>query len=184
MIAPNGLYWTVAIPESSVHIAADGKSATMEVLDHAVIDEPKFPMPGPLYQATISFHVEWTATAPQQDFSNPALHFAAKAYPAQARAWFKASVPSQNFTWASDPLETSTSSFAILGSEVNGSFYDQGVAPGQSAGLAQVPAQMPNTGGGGAATGGNGLVTLAAGGVLAGLAAVLARRSDVRRRAR
>jgi hypothetical protein len=33
-------------------------------------------------------------------------------------------VPSIGFAWKSDPLNTSSSAFAIVGEEVNGRYYD------------------------------------------------------------
>jgi hypothetical protein len=33
-------------------------------------------------------------------------------------------VPSIDFSWKSDPLNTSKSDFAIIGEEVNGRYYD------------------------------------------------------------
>lgn len=143
-IRPSGLYWTTTLTPGNLTVSADGRSATLDVTALAGIDEPTFPKPGPTYQATISYHIEWTATGPQYAIDNASKHYALLAYPAKARGTFKVAVPEVGFTWTSDPLETSMSSDALLGSEVNGAFYDQGQRPGQGT----MPG-LPNTGGGG-----------------------------------
>ncbi len=143
-ISPAGLYWTARLQPGQLTISSDGRSATLEVNDLAVIDEPTFPKPGSAAPATISFRIVWTALGSATMFNNADKHFALLAAPARARASFKVAVPSAAFTWESAPLETSTSSDALIGSEVNGRYYDQGVRPG----LGAMPG-LPNTGAGG-----------------------------------
>ncbi len=180
-IRPSGLYWTTTLAASNLNISQDGRTATLEVNNLTMIDEPKFPKAGPASSATMSFKIVWTATGSPVAFSNADKHFSVLAAPAQARASFKVAVPSDNFTWTSDPLETSTSTDGLLGMEVNGSFYEQGYKPGQRAAGGGVT--LPHSGGGGgysARVEGNpglGLELAASGGILAlaGLGLVLRR---------
>jgi len=173
-IRPSGLYWTATLTPGNLVVAPDGRAATLDVTALAGIDEPTFPKPGPVYQATISYHIAWTATGPQYAIDNAAKHYALLAYPAQARGTFKVSVPALGFTWASDPLETSLSTDALLGSEVNGALYDQGQRPGQGT----MPG-LPNTGGGG---GRRSFAMPGLGGTVAGVAGLAAAALALRQR--
>jgi len=175
-IRPSGLYWTATLTPGNLTVAPDGRAATLDVTALAGIDEPTFPKPGPVYQATISYHIEWTATGPQYAIDNPTKHYALLAYPARARGTFKVAVPEAGFTWASDPLETALSSDALLGSVVNGALYDQGQRPGQPT----MPG-LPNTGGGG---GRRSFAMPGPGGTVAGVAGLAAAALALRARAR
>lgn len=143
-IRPTGLYWTTQLDASNFTFSADGRKATLDMNNLECIDEPKWPnKQGPASPATISYHLEWTANGAQYPFSSAAKNFSVLAYPAQVRASFKVTVPSADFSWTSDPMETSTSTDGLVGSEVNGTFYQQGMQPGQGT----MPG-VPNTGGG------------------------------------
>jgi hypothetical protein len=65
----------------------------------------------------MSFCVVWKATDEKK-------HFRFDGYRAIAQAEAEVGVPSLNFSWKSDPTETSRSGFAIIGNEVNGKYYD------------------------------------------------------------
>lgn len=159
----SALYGVFAIPNQTLQISPDGKSATLH-LTLGASDQPTFPKPGPTSLARMTFRAVWTATGAEQTFADAAKHFAVRAYPATARAEFTVEIPAANFTWTSDPLATSTSSFAWIGREVNGQFFDQGLTPGQ-----RLPTALPTTGGGGMACHGIGLA-----GFVLGLAALAA----------
>lgn len=141
----SALYGVFAIPEQTLQISPDGRSSTLH-LTLGAVDEPTFPKPGPTNAARMTFRAIWTATGPERTFGDAAKHFAVRASPATARAEFTVEIPAANFAWTSDPLTTSTSSFAWLGQEVNGQFFDLGLAPGQ-----RLPTALPTTGGGGTA---------------------------------
>jgi len=140
-ISPSGLYWTLPIPGKSLNVDSRGTSAVLEVVDLAVIDEPKFPKPSPTYPAVESFRIVWEASGGLQTFEDAAKHYRVIGYPAVARAEFAVAVPELNFAWRSEPLETSTSMSALLGKEVNGYYYDQGTEPG---GVAIPSAELPS----------------------------------------
>jgi len=118
--------WTAALDPSNLTVNPDGRSATLEFNDLPLIDEPTYPKPGPVYQATMSARIVWTGLGPDQTIENSTKHYALQAAAGQARGEFKVAVPEQNFTWASDPLESSMSTDVLIGREVNGRFYDQG----------------------------------------------------------
>ncbi|OPY77254.1 MAG: hypothetical protein A4E65_02852 [Syntrophorhabdus sp. PtaU1.Bin153] len=71
----------------------------------------------------MSFRVIWKATE-QKIITDERKHFRFDGYFAVAQAEAEVEVPSLNFSWKSDPIEGSKAAFAILGSEVNGKYYD------------------------------------------------------------
>jgi hypothetical protein len=142
-IASSGLYWVFGISDDNLEIAEDGRSAALRVVNKAVIDEPMYPGAGPAYPAIMSFRIEWDATGDRGEFSDPAKYFWIDGYPARARAEFAVNTPELSFSWQSDPLESSQSVVAILGREVNGYYYEQGIEP-TSAGTF-LTANLPGT---------------------------------------
>jgi hypothetical protein len=123
-ISPAGLFWVVPVPEGGLTISPDGRSATLVLRDLAIVDQPKFPVRTPSTPGTLSLRVVWTATGEQATFTNPAKHFMLNAIPATAQVEAEIAVPSQDFSWKSDALETSSAAFAIIGNETNGFFFD------------------------------------------------------------
>jgi len=128
-ISPAGLFWNILVPDSSVTIGPDGQTATLVLNDVAVIDEPKFPKPGPVYHGTMSLRIVWQVAGGMRMFNNADKHFAVQGFVSAAKAEFTVSVPALNFSWTSYSMETSHSTFAGMGNEVNGEFYDRGMSP-------------------------------------------------------
>jgi hypothetical protein len=128
-IASSGLYWVIAISDDNLEVAEDGRSATLRVLNKAVIDEPIYPEVGPSYPAIMSFRVVWEADGDLGAYEDPAKYFRIDGYSARARAKVAVRVPELGFTWQSEPLESSQSVVAILGREVNGHYFEQGIDP-------------------------------------------------------
>jgi len=149
-ISPTGLFWNILVPDSSVTIAPDRQTATLVLNDVAVIDEPNFPKPGPVNQGTMSLRIVWTVAGGMRMFNDASNHFAVQGFVSTAKAEFKVSVPALNFSWTSSPMETSHSTFAGMGNEVNGEFYDRGLLPAAlPPETGNVPSGPPRTGGGG-----------------------------------
>lgn len=108
-----------------IKISSDGRSAELETRDIRVIDQPKWPAHGsPATPAVMSYRVRWTATGDKIVVEDKAKHFRLEGYRATAQLEASATVPSLNFSWKSDPIETSKANFAIMGTEVNGRYYD------------------------------------------------------------
>ena len=141
-IASSGLYWVIAMSDDNLEIAEDGRSATLRVLNKAVIDEPMYPEAGPAYPAILSFRVVWEAAGDLGAYADPARYFRIDGYTARARAEFAVRVPELDFSWQSDPLESSQSVVAILGREVNGHYFEQGDDPATAA--PPPTAELPN----------------------------------------
>lgn len=90
-----------------------------------MIDEPKFPHFGPTYPALESFRITWEATGDLQTFEDKSKYFNILGYPARSHAEFVVSAPALNFGFQG----TATSTFALLGREVNGQYYVNGESP-------------------------------------------------------
>ena len=72
----------------------------------------------------MSFRVVWKATDEKILIDDKQKHFRFEGYRATAQAEAMVEVPSLNFSWKSDPINTSKAVFAIMGNEVNGKYYD------------------------------------------------------------
>ena len=73
----------------------------------------------------MSFHVIWEARDEEIHYEDKEKHFLVTGYRAAARAEASVMVPSLGYAWKSDPIDTSSAGFAIIGYEVNGKYYDQ-----------------------------------------------------------
>lgn len=122
---PTGLFWTVRIPDGGVTVDLAQGSATMQARDIAVLEFGTLPnaltgMTPPL-PASVSFRVEWRATAPLMPVRNETQGFAAEL--ALATAQMEWTATAGRYSFASAPLATSSSTFAELGRERNGIFF-------------------------------------------------------------
>jgi hypothetical protein len=123
-IAPSGLFWVVAVPKGGLIFSTDGKTATFEMENVAVVDEPKFPaLDAESTPAILSGKMVCTATDEKIVYDDPYKQFRVEGYRATAQMEVQVSVPSTGFSWKSDPLSTSKANFAIIGDEVNGRYY-------------------------------------------------------------
>jgi hypothetical protein len=124
-ISPCGLYWLTPVPPEGARFSLDGRSAVLEMKGVPVIDQPKWPARGAAATpAMMSFRVTWKATDERVVFEDKMKHFKVEGYRAVAQLEASVKVPSLNFSWKSDAIETSSANFAVIGSEVNGRYYD------------------------------------------------------------
>jgi len=106
-------------------MSPDGKSATLEMKNVPVVDQPKRPALDAVgMPAVMSFKMVWTATDEKIMYDDPQKQFRVEGYRASSQLEAQVEVPSTGFTWKSDPLETSKANFAIIGDEVNGRYYN------------------------------------------------------------
>ncbi len=114
----------VPIPEGNLTFSPDAKTATLEMKDIPVFDEPKFPaLDAVRTPATLSFKMVCTATDEKVLYDDPTKQFRVEGYRATAQMEAQVNVLSIDFSWKSDPLSTSKANFAIIGNEVNGRYY-------------------------------------------------------------
>jgi len=114
----------VPVPEEGLIISPDGKTATLEMKDIPVVDQPKWPALDAVgTPAMMSFRMVWRATDERIVYDDPQKQFRVEGYRATAQLEAQVSVPSIGFSWKSDPPATSKANFAIIGDEVNGRYY-------------------------------------------------------------
>jgi len=124
-ISPSGLYWVVPVPKDGLIISPDGQTATLEMKNIALVDQPKWPAIDSVgMPAIMSFKLIWKATDEKIIYDDPQKQFRVEGYRASAQLEAQVKVPSIGFSWKSDPLSDSSAKFAIIGEEVNGRYYN------------------------------------------------------------
>jgi hypothetical protein len=124
-IAPNGLYWVAPVPDGGLIVAEGGKTLILEMKDVPVVDQPRWPaFDAAATPAKMSFKTVWKSTEEAVRYEDAAKHFRFTGTRAACQMQATVDVPSIGFWWKSDPLETSACSFAIMGDEVNGRYFD------------------------------------------------------------
>ena len=119
------MYWVVPIPKNALVVSPDGRTATLEIENVAVVDQPKWPALDAVgTPATMSFKMIWKATDEKILYDDPQKQFRVEGYRATAQLEAQVKVPSIDFLWKSDPLSASHANFAIIGDEVNGRYYN------------------------------------------------------------
>lgn len=123
-IAPNNLYWVIVIPDGALKVSTDGRQASLEMSHVPIIDQPRWPSRDtPTMPAIMSFRIEWSATDEPASYEDPVKQFRFKGWVANTRLEASIEVPSQQFTWRSDPLDKSSASFGVIGEEANGRYF-------------------------------------------------------------
>lgn len=114
----------VPIPKGGLIISPDGKTATLEMGNVSVVDQPKWPALDAVgTPAIMSFRMIWKAADEKINYDDPQKQFRVEGYRATAQLEAQVKVPSIGFSWKSDPLSASHANFAIIGDEVNGKYY-------------------------------------------------------------
>jgi len=124
-IAPSGLFWTMALPES-VDVNFGNGGATMRgrglhVLDFGDFASSLFGGGMPPVPATVSFTVQWGGVDDRVSVSNADDGHAGQFIHNHAQMEWSAVVGDYEFVSA--PMSTSSSDFAEIGQERNGSFF-------------------------------------------------------------
>jgi hypothetical protein len=123
-IAPSGLYWVVAVPDTNVKVSADERTITLEMENVPVVDQPKWPaLDAEATPARMSFKMVWKSNGEAIVIEDAAKQFRFTGTRASCQMQATVEVPSIGFSWKSDELETSKADFAIIGQEVNGRYY-------------------------------------------------------------
>jgi hypothetical protein len=130
---PVGLFWTVELPEDSVEVDFDDGWASLRgfdvpVFDYGTLPNALFgPVPSPLPTGTVSFKVVWNGPGQRAHIRNtdPVYGgFEGQFIRNTAQMEWTATVG--DYAFVSDPLSTSSSTFAEIGRERNGSFFPWG----------------------------------------------------------
>jgi hypothetical protein len=123
-ISPSGLFWVTRIPGDTVDVELESGKASMELQNFMTSDwgnilhnlRNENPLP-----AAVSFSVVWQKELQRLALRDPQNGFEGRFVETQALVQWTAT--QKGFTFVSDPLETSTSSFAVIGHERNGVFF-------------------------------------------------------------
>jgi len=129
LFPPLGLFWTIAIPVGGIQVNLGKGVATMEAQNVAVIDYGDIgnalfgggPTPVP---ASVSFKVAWSGVGERVNIKNSDPVFGGYAGEfIRNTAQMEWTGTAGDYTFVSDPLATSSSAFAEIGRERNGSFF-------------------------------------------------------------
>jgi hypothetical protein len=119
------LYWVAPVPSAGLTFSADNKTATLQMSNVAIIDQPRWPaMDAETTPAFMDFKLVLTASGEPVKYEDPTRQYRFEGFKAVAQLEATFRVPSIDFTFKTDPLESSKSDFAVMGTEVNGKYYD------------------------------------------------------------
>jgi len=112
------------VAEGGVTFSNDGRSAVLQMKGIEIIDQPKWPQfKAEAIPARMDLRIVWKATDEKFSYDDSQKQFRVDGFKAIAQLEASVEVPSIGFSWKSDPLETSTANFAIIGDEINGKYY-------------------------------------------------------------
>ena len=101
------------------------KLDAVRALGRRIIDQPRWPaMDAESIPALLDFTLVFESTGEPVKYENSARQYRFEGFKAAARLEATVRVPSINFTFRTDPLETSKCDFAVMGTEVNGKYYE------------------------------------------------------------
>jgi hypothetical protein len=119
------LYWVTPVPSSGLSFSADGKTATLQMTNVPIIDQPRWPaMDAESTPAFMDFKLIFKSGSETVKYEDPMRQYRFEGFKANAQLEATFRVPSIDFTFKTDPLETSKTDFAVMGSEVNGKYYE------------------------------------------------------------
>ena len=103
----------------------DGRMATLQMTNAAIIDQPRWPaMDAETTPAYMDFRLVFQAANEPVRYEDAARQYRFEGLKASAQLEATIRVPSIGFTFKTDPLESSSSDFAVMGSEANGKYYE------------------------------------------------------------
>ena len=112
------------MPQSGLTFSPDGKTATLQMTNVAIIDQPRWPaMDAETTPAFMDFKLVLKQLEDLVNYDDPLRQYLFAGHRASAQLLATMRVPSIDFTFKTDPLETSKCDFAVMGEEVNGRYY-------------------------------------------------------------
>jgi hypothetical protein len=113
------------VPSSGLTFSSDETMATLRMSNVSIIDQPRWPaMDAETTPAFMDFKLVLKSTSEQLKYEDPTRQYRFEGFKAGAQLEGTIRVPSIDFTFKTDPMETSTCDFAVMGSEVNGKYYE------------------------------------------------------------
>src|ERR1700733_13126797 len=125
LISPEGLYWVTPVPSTALTFTADDRTSTLEMTNVLIIDQPRWPaIDAETTPAFMDFKLVFKANAESVKYEDPSRQYRFEGFKAAAQLEATIRVPSIDFTFKTDELQTSSSDFAVMGTEVNGKYYE------------------------------------------------------------
>jgi len=113
------------VPSTGLTFSADGKTATLRMANVPIIDQPRWPaMDAETTPAFLDFRLVFRATDEPVNYENAMQQYRFEGFTARAQLEATIRVPLIDFTFKTDPLEASQCDFAVMGTEVNGKYYE------------------------------------------------------------
>jgi hypothetical protein len=92
----------------------------------SIIDQPRWPaMDAETTPAFLDFKLTFRAGDEPVRYEDPTRQYRFEGFKALAQLEAEVRVPSIDFTFKTDPLETSKCDFAVMGTEANGKYYEE-----------------------------------------------------------
>jgi hypothetical protein len=99
--------------------------ATLQMANVPIIDQPRWPaMDAETNPAFLDFRLVFKATNEPVKYEDAMQQYRFNGFKATAQLEATVRVPLINFTFKTDPLETSMCDFAVMGDEENGKYYE------------------------------------------------------------
>ena len=113
------------VPSNDLTFSADGKTASLQMTNVPIIDQPRWPaMDAESTPAFMDFKLVFKSGDESVKYEDPMRQYRFEGFKASAQLEAAFRVPSIGFTFKTDPLETSKTDFAVMGTEVNGKYYE------------------------------------------------------------
>jgi hypothetical protein len=110
---------------SGLTFSPDQRIATLQMTNVPIIDQPRWPaMDAETTPAFLDFKLVFTSTDEAVKYEDPTRQYRFEGFKAIAKLEASVRVPSIDFAFKTDPLDTSKCDFAVMGSEVNGRYYE------------------------------------------------------------
>jgi hypothetical protein len=128
---PVGLFWTIEVPSDDIEVhlrkgIASMRAFKVPVLDYGEIPNALFAGGASPVRASVSFKVVWSGAGERTDIRNAdPVYGGFEGEFIRNFAQMEWRATAGDYTFESEPLETSSSSFAEIGHERNGSFFSQ-----------------------------------------------------------
>ncbi|MGO8793835.1 MAG: hypothetical protein ACLQLC_03345 [Candidatus Sulfotelmatobacter sp.] len=91
-----------------------------------IIDQPRWPaMDAAATPAFLDFKLVFKSIGEPVKYEDPKRQYRFEGFKATAQLEATVSVPSIDFIFKTDSLETSKADFAVMGNEVNGKYYEE-----------------------------------------------------------
>jgi len=114
------------VPSNGLTFSAKLETATLQISNLPIIDQPRWPaMDAESTPAFLDFKLVFTSTGEPITYENAMQQYRFEGFKASAQLEATVRVPSIDFTFKTDPLEASKCDFAVMGTEVNGKYYEQ-----------------------------------------------------------